>query len=139
MRIPLSAPDVNEEDIKAVSDVLRTSRLSLGPKLEEFEHAIAAYVGASDAVAVNSGTSALHLCLRALGVGEGDEVIIPSFAFIAVANAVRHERATPVFVDIESDTLNLDPSRIESAITSPNKGHHRCAYLRLPSKPRSYS
>ena len=121
MRIPLSAPDVNEEDIKAVSDVLRTSKLSLGPKLEEFEHAIAAYVGASDAVAVNSGTSALHLCLRALGIGEGDEVIIPSFAFIAVANAVRHERATPVFVDIESETLNLDPSQIESAITLRTK------------------
>jgi perosamine synthetase len=121
MRIPLSAPDVNEEDIKAVSDVLRTSRLSLGPKLEEFEHAIAAYVGASDAVAVNSGTSALHLCLGALGIGEGDEVIIPSFAFVAVANAVRHERATPVFVDIESETLNLDPSRIESAITFRTK------------------
>ncbi|MGB0002688.1 MAG: DegT/DnrJ/EryC1/StrS family aminotransferase [Candidatus Acidiferrales bacterium] len=117
MRIPLSAPDVNEEDIQAVCDVLRTSRLSLGPKLEEFEHAIAAYVGASNAVAVNSGTSALHLCLRALGIGERDEVIIPSFAFIAVANAVRHERATPIFVDIESDTLNLDPSQIESAIT----------------------
>ncbi|HXP68228.1 MAG TPA: DegT/DnrJ/EryC1/StrS family aminotransferase [Candidatus Dormibacteraeota bacterium] len=121
MKIPLSAPDVNEEDIRAVSDVLRTSRLSLGPKLEEFEHAIAAYVGASDAVAVNSGTSALHLCLRALGVGEGDEVIVPSFAFIAVANAVRHERATPVFVDIESDMLNLDTSRIESAITHRTK------------------
>lgn len=117
MRIPLSSPDVNEADIKAVSDVLRTSRLSLGPKLEEFEHAIAAYVGASDSVAVNSGTSALHLCLRALGVGEGDEVIIPSFAFIAVANAVRHERATPVFVDIESDMFNLDPRLIEPAIT----------------------
>jgi len=125
MKIPLSAPDVNEEDIRAVSDVLRTSRLSLGPKLEEFEHAIAAYVGASDAVAVNSGTSALHLCLRALGVGEGDEVIVPSFAFIAVANAVRHERATPVFVDIESDMLNLDTSRIESAITQ--------LFLHLPS------
>jgi len=69
MRIPLSAPDVNEEDIKAVSDVLRTSRLSLGPKLEEFEHAIATNVGASHAVAVNSGTSALHLCLCALGIG----------------------------------------------------------------------
>ena len=121
MRIPLSAPDVNEEDIQAVCDVLRTSRLSLGPKLEEFEDAIAAYVGASDAVAVNSGTSALHLCLRALGIGEGDEVIVPSFAFIAVANAVRHERAIPVFVDIESDMLNLDPSRIESAITVRTK------------------
>ena len=121
MRIPLSAPDVNEEDIQAVSDVLRTSRLSLGPKLEEFEHAIAAYVGASDAVAVNSGTSALHLSLRALGIGEGDEVIVPSFAFIAVANAVRHERATPIFVDIDPDTLNLDPGRIESAITPRTK------------------
>ncbi len=121
MRIPLSAPDVNEEDIKAAGDVLRTSRLSLGPKLEEFEHAIAEYVGASDAVAVNSGTSALHLCLRALGIGEGDEVIIPLFAFIAVANAVRHERATPVFVDIESETLNLDPNRMESALTFRTK------------------
>ena len=121
MRIPLSAPDVNEEDIQAVSDVLRTSRLSLGPKLEEFEHAIAAYVGASDAVAVNSGTSALHLSLRALGIGEGDEVIVPSFAFIAVANGVRHEGATPIFVDIDPDTLNLDPSRIESAITLRTK------------------
>lgn len=121
MKIPLSSPDVNEEDIRAVSDVLRTSRLSLGPRLEEFEQSIAAYVGASDAVAVNSGTSALHLCLHALGIGEGDEVIVPSFAFIAVANAVRHERATPVFVDIESDTLNLDPSRIEAAVTSRTK------------------
>ena len=121
MRIPLSAPDVNEEDIQAVSDVLRTSRLSLGPKLEEFEHAIAAYVGASDAVAVNSGTTALHLSLGALGIGEGDEVIVPSFAFIAVANAVRHEGATPIFVDIDPDTLNLDPSRIESAITLRTK------------------
>lgn len=65
MRIPLSAPDVSEVDIQAVSNVLRTSRLSLGPKLEEFEDAIAAYVGASDAIAVNSGTSALHLCLCA--------------------------------------------------------------------------
>ena len=121
MRIPLSAPDVNEEDIQAVSVVLRTSRLSLGPKLEEFEHSIAAYVGASDAVAVNSGTSALHLSLRALGIGKGDEVIVPSFAFIAVANAVRHEGATPIFIDIEPCTLNLDPSRIKSAITFRTK------------------
>jgi perosamine synthetase len=121
MRIPLSAPDVNEDDIQAVCDVLRTSRLSLGPKLEEFEHAIAAYVGVSDAVAVNSGTSALHLCLRAFGIGDGDEVIVPSFAFIAVANAVRHERATPIFVDIEPDTLNLDPRQIEAAITFRTK------------------
>src|SRR6202041_2102203 len=92
-------------------------RLSLGPKLEQFEHAVAAYVGASDAVAVNSGTSALHLCLRALGVGEGDEVIVPSFAFIAVANAVLHVRATPVFADVDHVTLNLTPSTIQRVLT----------------------
>src|ERR1700685_1423596 len=100
MRIPLAAPDISEADIEAVTGVLRTSRLSLGPKLEEFEHAVAEYVGASHAVAVNSGTSGLHLCIRALGIGEGDEVIVPSFAFIAVANVIRYERAVPVFVDI---------------------------------------
>ena len=118
MRIPLAAPDVTEQDIAAVACALRSSRLSLGPKLEEFEHALAGYVGAAHAVAVSSGTSALHLCIRALGIGEGDEVIVPSFAFIAVANAVRYERAIPVFVDVDPLTLNLDPGLIEAAITS---------------------
>ena len=121
MRIPLSAPDISEDDIQAVVDVLRTSRLSMGPKLGEFETAIADYIGAENAIAVNSGTSGLHLCLRALGIGEGDEVIVPSFAFIAVANAILQEGATPVFVDIESDTLNLNPSLIEQAITPRTK------------------
>jgi perosamine synthetase len=121
MRIPLSAPDVREEDIKAVSDVLRTSQLSLGPKLHEFEQSIARYVNACHAVAVSSGTSALHLCMRALNIGEGDEVIVPSFAFIAVANAVRYERAVPVFVDIEAASLNLDPDLVEAAITDRTK------------------
>jgi perosamine synthetase len=116
--IPLAAPDIGEADIQAVVNVLRTSRLSLGPKLEEFERNMAAYIGASHAVAVNSGTSGLHLCIRALHIGEGDEVIVPSFAFIAVANVVRYERAVPVFVDIDPQTSNLDPSRIEAAITS---------------------
>src|SRR5258708_4021907 len=116
MRLPLSAPDITEADTAAVSAVLRTSRLSLGPQLEEFEQSLARYVGASQAVAVNSGTSALHLCIRALGISEGDEVIVPSFAFIAVANVLRYERAVPVFVDIDPHTLNLDPARIEEAI-----------------------
>jgi perosamine synthetase len=118
MRIPLSAPDVTERDIGAVADVLRTSSLSSGPKVREFERAIARYVNASDAIAVNSGTSGLHLCIRAFGISEGDEVIVPSFAFIAVANAVRYERAVPVFVDIDPQTLNLDPSLLEQAITA---------------------
>src|SRR5580704_8289397 len=118
MRIPLSAPDVTERDIDAVTEVLRTSSLSSGPKVREFERAIARYVNTSDAVAVNSGTSGLHLCIRALGISEGDEVLVPSFTFIAVANAVRYERATPVFVDIDPQTLNLDPSLLEQAITA---------------------
>jgi dTDP-4-amino-4,6-dideoxygalactose transaminase len=117
MTIPLSAPDITESDIEAVSAILRSRRLSLGPKLEEFELAMARYVGTSHAIAVNSGTSGLHLCIRALGISEDDEVIVPSFAFIAVANAVRYERALPVFVDIDPQTLNLDPQRIEEAIT----------------------
>jgi len=121
MRIPLSGPDITEQDILAVTDVLRSTRLSLGPKLEEFETAMAEYVGATHAVGVSSGTSGLHLCLRALGIGEGDEVMVPSFTFIAVANAVRYERAIPVFVDIEPQRLNLDPAQIEAAITPRTK------------------
>jgi perosamine synthetase len=117
MKIPLSQPDITEAEIEAVTTVLRSPRLSLGPKLEEFEHAVAEYVGVPHAVAVNSGTSGLHLCIRALNIGEGDEVIVPSFTFIAAANAIRYERATPVFVDIEPATLNLDPEKIEAAIT----------------------
>jgi perosamine synthetase len=121
MRIPLSAPDITEADIKAVANVLRTPNLSLGPKVREFERAISNYVGTSDAIAVHSGTSALHLCIRSLGISEGDEVIVPSFAFIAVANVVRYERAIPVFVDIDSKTLNLDPDKVEAAITPRTK------------------
>jgi perosamine synthetase len=118
MRIPLSAPDVVDDDIAAVVQVLQTPQLSLGPKLLEFEQAIARYVGANEAIAVNSGTSGLHLCMRGFGIGEGDEVIVPSFTFIAAANAIRMERATPVFVDIEPETMNLDPDQVEAAITS---------------------
>ena len=117
MKIPLSQPDITEAEIEAVTAVLRTPRLSLGPKLEEFEQGIAAYVGVPHAVGVNSGTNGLHLCIRALGIGEGDEVIVPSFTFIAAANVIRYERAKPVFVDVDPHTLNLDPDKIDAAIT----------------------
>ena len=117
MKIPLSAPDITGAEIEAVIGVLRTSRLSLGPVTEQFEAAVAEYVSVPHAVAVSSGTAGLHLCMRALGIGEGDEVIVPSFAFIAAANAIRYERATPVFADIDPGTLNLDPQKIEDAIT----------------------
>lgn len=115
--IPLSAPDISEADIEAVTAVLRTSRLSLGPRLREFESAIAAYAGVPHAVALSSGTAALHLSLLALQIGPGDEVIVPSFTFIAVANAVRYVGAHPVFADIDPESLNLHPESVEAAIT----------------------
>lgn len=118
VEIPLSAPDITEAEIEAVVSVLRSPRLSLGPKLEEFEAAMAAYVGVPNAVAVSSGTAGLHLALLALGIGAGDEVIVPSFTFIAVANAVRYVGAHPVFADIDAETLNLDPACVEEVITS---------------------
>ncbi|HKO10737.1 MAG TPA: DegT/DnrJ/EryC1/StrS family aminotransferase [Acidobacteriaceae bacterium] len=117
IEIPLSAPDITEEEIEAVVSVLRSPRLSLGPKLEEFEHAMAEYVGSEHAVGVSSGTAGLHLALLALGVGPGDEVVVPSFTFVAVANAVRYVGAVPVFADIDAESLNLDPAQVEAAIT----------------------
>ncbi len=115
--IPLSSPDIEQAEIDAVVEVLRSGRLSLGKKLEEFESGFASYTGAPYTVAVSSGTAALHLAIRALGIGEGDEVILPSFAFIAVANALLYERVTPVFADVDPRTLNLHPGRIEELIT----------------------
>lgn len=119
--IPMSSPDITEDDIRAVSDVVRSGRLALGPKTEEFERRIAEYVGAKYAVAVNSGTSALHLMARAMGLGPGDEVLVPSFTFAASVNAPIYVGATPVFVDIEPDTYNLDPQDLEKKITPCTK------------------
>jgi perosamine synthetase len=121
MKIPLSAPDITESEIASVVEVLRSPRLSLGPKLEEFERNIAEYAGAKHAVAVNSGTSGLHLCVRAIGLKAGDEVITTPFSFIASANVLLYENAIPVFVDIDPQTLNIDASKIEAAITERTK------------------
>ena len=121
VNIPLSSPDITEEDVAAVVAVLRTRFLSLGPKLPEFEQAIAAYVDCRHGVAVNSGTSALHLIVRALGIGDGDEIITTPFSFVASANCLLYERARPVFVDIRPDTLNLDCDLVERAITPRTK------------------
>jgi perosamine synthetase len=115
--IPLSAPDITEAEIEAVAAVLRTPRLSLGPRLQEFEAAMAAYMGVPHALGVSSGTAGLHLALVALGISAGDEVIVPSFTFVAVANAVRYGGATPVLADIDAATLNIDPRSVEAAIT----------------------
>jgi len=116
-RIQLSSPDITQAEIDAVTAVLRTPQLSFGPELPTFEGALAAYHSVPHAVAVSSGTAGLHLALLTLGIGEGDEVIVPSFAFIAVANAVLQVRATPVFAEIDPVTLNLAPTSVERAIT----------------------
>jgi perosamine synthetase len=120
-RVPMSAPDINEDDVQAVAAVVRSGRLALGPKCVEFEQAVAHYVGVRHAVAVSSGTAALHLLVRILGIGQGDEVLVPSFTFAASVNAILYEGATPVFVDIEPETYNLDPADLEYRITSRTK------------------
>jgi len=121
MKIPLARPDITKREIEAVVEILRTPQLSLGPKLEEFEKKFAEYTGVNHAVAVNSGTSALHLIIRALGIGPGDEVITTPFSFIASANCILFEQAKPIFVDIDQKTLNIDPERIKEAITPKTK------------------
>jgi dTDP-4-amino-4,6-dideoxygalactose transaminase len=120
-QIPLSRPDINEADIEAVVNVLRTSDLSLGPKVSEFEAAICLRTGARYATAVDSGTAALHLAVHALEIRDGDEVITTPFSFVASANCVLFERAKPVFADIDPNTLNIDPVAIEAAITPRTK------------------
>ena len=119
--VPMSAPDISEEDVQAVAEVVRSGRLALGPKTEEFERLVAEYVGVKHAVAVSSGTAALHLIVKALGIGPGDEVLVPSFTFVASVNVILYEGAKPVFVDIEPDTYNLDPEDLERRITPRTK------------------
>ncbi len=116
-RIPLSAPDITEAEIAAITAVLRTPHLSQGPELAAFEAELAAYHCVDHAVAVSSGTAGLHLALVTLGIGEGDEVILPAFTFVAVVNAVLQVRATPVLVEMDPVTLNLDPAAVEHSIS----------------------
>lgn len=115
--IPIARPFIGAEEETAVLEVLRSGWLSQGPRVAEFEKKFAEYVGAKHAVAVSSCTTALHLALVAAGVGAGDEVLCPSLSFIATANSIRYVGATPIFVDVEPFTFNLNPSRIEEAIT----------------------
>lgn len=132
--LELSGPDLTDEEVEAVVSVLRTRHLSLGPKLVEFERAVADYVGCSHAVAVNSGTSALHLIVRALGIGEGDEVITTPFSFVASANCLLYERAVPKFVDIDPLTLNIDCDLVEAAISRRTKAILAVDVFGLPAE-----
>ena len=119
--IPLSHPDITDAEVRSVVQTLRTGRLSIGPRLAEFEETLAQLVGRRHGVGVSSGTAALHLCLEALGIGPGDEVITPAFSFVASANCVLYVGATPVFVDCDPRTLNLCAKSVESRITERTK------------------
>jgi len=119
--INLSSQDITQAEIDAVVEVMRSERLSIGPKLDEFENELAARVGRKFGVGVNSGTSGLHLCVKALGIGPGDEVITTPFSFVATTNCLLFVDAKPVFVDIDPDSYNMDPSAIEAAITPKTK------------------
>jgi perosamine synthetase len=119
--IPLARPVLGDAEEAAVVEVLRSGQLSLGPRVPEFERLFAARVGAPLASAVSSGTAGLHLALRAVGVGEGDEVVTSPFSFVASANAALYERARPVFADIDPVTLNLDPEAASAAVTERTK------------------
>lgn len=119
--IPLASPDINDADIAAVIRVLKSGMLIQGIEVERLENKIAKRIGVAHCIAVANGTATMHLCLLALGIGPGDEVIVPAFSYVATANVVELTGATPVFVDIDSSTFNIDISLIEQAITKKTK------------------
>src|SRR3954469_22547735 len=120
--IPLARPDLGAREEELVLEVLGSGRLSLGPLLERFERDFASWLGPADAVAVSSGTAALHLGVRALGWGPGDEVITSPFSFVASANCLLYEGATPVFCDVDPVTLDLDPAAARAAVSDSTVG-----------------
>lgn len=115
-RVPMSRPALSEEEVAAVSRVLRTPYLAMGPEVKAFEAEVADYVGAQHGVAVNSGTAGLHLCVRAAGIADGDLVITSPFSFVASANVLLYERALPIFVDVDPASGNIDPQAVAEAI-----------------------
>ena len=119
--ISFHVPAIGAEEIRAVTETLESGWLTSGTKIKRFEDDFAEYVGSKHAVAVNSGTAALHLALDAIGIRQDDEVIVPTMTFTATAEVVLYFKAKPVLVDCQRDTLNLDPNQIEAAITSKTK------------------
>jgi perosamine synthetase len=115
--IPLSAPYLDEREEELVLEALRSGQLSLGPMIDRFERALAERVGAPYVAAVSSGTAGLHLAVQLAGVGSGDEVVTTPFSFVASANCILYEGATPVFADVDPRTLNLDPAAVEAALS----------------------
>jgi dTDP-4-amino-4,6-dideoxygalactose transaminase len=131
--IPITRLSLGDAEAEAAASVVRSGWLMNGPRTAEFEALVAEYVGARHAVAVSSCTTALHLGLLAAGVRPGDEVICPSFSFIATANAIRYAGATPVFVDIDPGTYNIDPGLIETAVTERTTAILPVSQIGLPA------
>lgn len=119
--IPLASPDINAEDIKTVADVLSTGMLVQGVNVEILEKNISSFLNSKHTIAVSNGTATMHTALLALGIGPGDEVIVPAFSYVATANVVELVGAKPVFVDIDINTFNIDVPKIQGAITSKTK------------------
>jgi dTDP-4-amino-4,6-dideoxygalactose transaminase len=127
MKVPMSSPDLTDREREAVLEVLRTPHLSLGPRQEAFERAVAERVGARHGIAVSSGTAGLHLAARAAGIADGDLAITSPFSFVASANVLLYERAVPIFVDVEPATGNLDPGLTKTAIHDLLRGGQTAA------------
>src|SRR5256714_3579987 len=121
MSVPITKPALTEEEARAPYESIKSGWVTQGPKVAEFEKAVAAYVGAKHGIATTSCTTGLHLALATIGIGPGDEVIVPSFTFIASANAILYTGATVVFADIDARTYNADPADIEKRITKKTK------------------
>jgi perosamine synthetase len=119
--IPIAKPSISEEEIKAVTDVLRSGMIAQGPKVRELEEKFAKFCGAKYAIAVNSGTAALHASLKVAGIKKDDEVITTPFTFIATANSILMQQAKPIFADIDEDTFDIDPDKIRGKITHKTK------------------
>jgi perosamine synthetase len=119
--VPFFVPWITREDKKAVIDALNSSLLTDGPKLRQFESAFAKFTGARYAIGVSNATSALHLSIKSLGIGKGDEVIVPDMTFVATANAVVLSGAVPVFADVEKETMNISIDSIKKKINSKTK------------------
>src|SRR5688500_14704352 len=134
--IPLSQPDITQAEIDAVLDVLYAKQLTNGPRLEEFEAAVAKVSGRRHGIGVSSGTAGLHCAMIAAGVGPGDEVITTPFSFVASANAALFVGAKPIFVDIDPITLNMDVDKVAAAITPRTAGRPLADRKRSPTMVR---
>jgi dTDP-4-amino-4,6-dideoxygalactose transaminase len=135
----MSSPDITDAEREAVAEVLNTSSLSMGTRIDGFERAFKEYTGSNHAIGVNSGTAGLHLCVRAADINSNDLVITTPFSFVASSNVILYEHAIPIFVDVEPGTGNIDPIQVAEAardLSSPSSASHKWLPRSLPGKPQ---